>query len=212
MKKKLYFYSFNKIGSIFSKKDMIHYKFLLRLFDYTDSSIQTISVWSAFTAFIVSFSNNFLGISVGLFSMLFVLMIMDYITGLSAAKLEEIRKAGQESRPVKDIFSSKKGLGWVFKFGSYMTFLYISLLLSQYIEQASLDFMTWFFKLVHFYVLIHIFYWEIKSVDENFERIGYRLKILKIVANLLYMVSKLAERKIEKETEIEEKKEDERNQ
>lgn len=212
MKKKLYFYSFNKIDSNSLKKDMIHYNFLFRLFDYSDPSIKDISVWSAFTALIISFSNNFLGISVGLFCMLFVLMIMDYITGLSAAKLEEVRKAGQEGRPIKDIFSSKKGLGWVFKFGSYMTFLYISLLLSQYIEQVSLDFMTWFFKLVHFYILIHIFYWEIKSVDENFERIGYRLKILKIIANLLYIVSKIAERKIEKETEIEDKKENERNQ
>ena len=190
---------------------MTHYKFVLRLFDYSDTNIQTISVWSTFTAFLISFCNNFLGISVGLFLMLFVLMIMDYITGLSAAKLEEIRKAEQEKRCVKDIFSSKKGLGWVFKFGSYMTFLYISLLLSQYIDLAGLDFMTWFLKLVHFYILIHIFYWEIKSVDENFERIGYRLKILKIVANLLHSISKLAERKIKIETEIEEKKEDERN-
>lgn len=200
-----------KTDQILLKAVMTHYKFVIRLFDYTDSSIQTISIWSAFTALIISFSNNFLGISVGLFCMLFVLMIMDYITGLSAAKLEEIRQARQEGRAVKDIFSSKKGLGWVFKFGSYLTFLYISLLLSQYIEQAGLDFAPWFFKLVHFYILIHIFYWEIKSVDENFERIGYKLKILKIIANLLYLVSKFAEKKIKIETAIEEKKEDERN-
>lgn len=182
---------------------MTHYKFLFRLFDYSDTNIQIISIWSAFTALLISFCNNFLGISVGLFAMLFMLMITDYITGLRASKLEEKRKAELEKRATLDVFSSKKGLGWVFKFGSYMTFLYISLLLSQYIEQAGLDFMVWFLKLVHFYILIHIFYWEIKSVDENFERIGYKFKILKIVTNLFYSISKLAERKIKTETEDE---------
>ena len=175
---------------------MTHYRFLTRLFDYTNEDIKTISFWSIFTAYFVSFCNDFLGISVGLFCMLFVLMITDYITGLSAAKHEERVAAKSEGREVRDIFSSKKGLAWVFKFGSYMTFLYISLLLSQYIEQAKLDFMVWFIKLAHFYILIHIFYWEVKSVDENFERLGYSFQILKLVGNLFRKISSFSGNKI----------------
>lgn len=175
---------------------MTHYRFISRLFNFKDEGIQIISLWSTFTAFIVSFSNNFLGISVGLFVMLFIIMITDYVTGLASSKLEEKNKAKLEEREVKDVFSSKRGLGWVFKFGSYIVFLYVSLLLSEYIEESHIDFMVWVMKLAHFYILIHIFYWEIKSVDENFEKLGFDFKILKLVGNLFSGIGKIIGGKI----------------
>lgn len=180
---------------------MHQYKFLFRLFNYSEGDIRLISIWSAISSFIISFCNDFLGISVGLFAMLFVIMIVDFITGLSASKYEEKNRAKSENREVKDVFSSRKGLGWVFKFGSYMTFLYISLLFSEYIERSNLEFMVWFIKLTHFYILIHIFYWEVKSVDENFERLGYSFQILKLMSNLFRKISSIAGNKIKENTE-----------
>lgn len=185
------FISSNVVINKLNKLMMHHYRFLGRLFDFSNTDIQLISFFSALTAFLVSFCNNFLGISLGLFFMLFTIMIVDYITGLTAAKLEEKRKAREQGRQEVDIFSSRKGLGWVFKFGAYMTFLYVSVLLQDYIAKAGFDPIIWFIKLIHFYILMHIFYWEIKSVDENFERLGYNFRILKLVGNLIQGVSRL---------------------
>ena len=80
-----------------------------------------------------------------------------------------------------------------------MVFLFISLKLIEYIEVNDITFMTIVVKLAHFYILIHIFYWEIKSVDENFERLGYNIKILKLVSNLFRFFNKLVENKIKQE-------------
>lgn len=178
-----------------------HYKFLTRLFDFKNPEIQLISVWSAISSAIITFSNSYLGISAGLFCMLFIIMITDYITGLKASKFEEKQKAKKENRAVTDVFSSKKGLGWVFKFGAYMTFLYISLNMIDYIKSNEMEFMVLIAKLAHFYILIHIFYWEIKSVDENFDRLGYDFKILKLMSNLFKVFSKLTESKLKQASE-----------
>ena len=111
------------------------------------------------------------------FAMLFIVMITDYITGLAASKYEEKARAEKEGRDSKPVFTSKKGLRWVFKFGSYITFLYISFSLEQHIQKNDLDILTYVSKVAHFYILMHIFYWELKSVDENFERLGFKFKI-----------------------------------
>ena len=68
------------------------------------------------------FTDNILGINVALFIFLFFIMIIDYITGLSAAIKEEKDSAKKEGRKMKtksEVFESKKGLGWVFKIGFY---------------------------------------------------------------------------------------------
>lgn len=169
---------------------MEHYHFLFRLFDFSQSKVQETGFWAAIIGGWISvftlFCDNVIGISSGLFLLLVLIMITDYITGLKAAK-----KEGQR-------FCSKKGLGWVFKLGSYMVFLAVSFMLQhEVVEHIKIEFMRWPMSLIHFYILIHIFYWETKSIDENFERLGYSFRILKL-ADFLF---RLTNKKIKKELE-----------
>ena len=76
-------------------------------------------------------------------------------------------------------------------------FLYFSLLLNDYIVLKGLDFMSYVAKVAHFYILIHIFYWEFKSVDENFERLGYDFKVFHIFWRLFDIATGLVENIIE---------------
>jgi len=171
-------------------KEMEHYTFLSRLFDYSELKVQQSAFWAAVFGYWISvisfFSNNVLGISSGLFGMLILIMLTDYVTGLKAAK-----KEGEK-------FCSKKGLGWVFKLGSYMVFLAVSFSLQhEMTEHAQIEFMRWPMQLIHFYLLIHIFLWETKSVDENFERLGYSFRILKLIDFILKTSKSKIESKIE---------------
>lgn len=160
-------------------------RFLFRLFDYTELKVQLAAFYSFLASFFCAFSQNFMGISGSLFLLLFIIMLTDYATGLKAAKIE-----GQK-------FESKKGLGWVFKFGSYMIFLAVSFLLKR--EVVIIYGVEWIdipMKLIHFYVLIHIFLWELKSVDENFERLGYSFRILKFADQFFGLIKSLIKRKL----------------
>lgn len=168
---------------------MEHLIFLLRLFDFSQIKVQAAAFYGALLSVILTgltaFSESFLGISVGLFLLLFGVMITDYVTGLRAS-----RKEGKR-------FISKRGLGWVFKFGSYMVFLAVSFLLRKELITTGLDFMEIPFKLIHFYILLHIFYWELKSVDENFERLDYSFRVLKITDEIYDTLKGLVKRKID---------------
>lgn len=168
---------------------MEHLIFLSRLFDFSQLKVQAASFYGLSLSILITgltaFSESFLGISVGLFLLLFGVMITDYITGLRAS-----RKEGKK-------FISKRGLGWVFKFGSYMVFLAVSFLLRKELITTGLDFMEIPFKLIHFYILLHIFYWELKSVDENFERLSYSFRVLKITDEIYDTLKGLVKRKID---------------
>jgi phage-related holin len=170
---------------------MSHMMFLLKLFDFSQFKVQAAAFYAGLFSMILTdltkFSETWLGISVSLFLVLFLVMITDYITGLRASK-----KEGQK-------FISKKGLGWVFKFGSYLVFLMVSFSLRKELLEYGFDWLETPFKLIHFYILIHIFYWELKSVDENFERLNYSIRILKITDDIYDMFKGLVKRKIDAE-------------
>ena len=164
---------------------MTHYNFIPKLFNYNSLDIQIIGYFAAFSSFFVSFAHDYLGISAGLFALLFIVMVTDYITGLTAARVEEIRKAKLEDRPPRSIYNSKKGLSWVFRLGSYIVFLSMSVMFNDHIQTKGLDFLTYIAKVAHFYMLIHIFSWELKSVHENFDRIGWHFPIFHLF-NLVF--------------------------
>lgn len=168
---------------------MEHLLFLSKLFDFSQLKVQIAGFYAAWFSIVITgltvFSESFLGISLSLFLLLFAVMVTDYITGLRASK-----KEGQK-------FISKRGLGWVFKFGSYMVFLAVSFILRKEFITTGLDFMEVPFKLIHFYILLHIFYWELKSVDENFERLNYSFRVLKITDEIYDTLKGLIKRKIE---------------
>ena len=160
-------------------------EFIQRLFNYSDMRVQVSAFYGLVFSGICAFSERFLGISGSLFLLLFLIMLTDYATGLKAAK-----KEGQK-------FISKRGLEWVFKFGSYMAFLAVSFILRKEIILNELGIMELPFKLIHFYILIHIFWWELTSVDENFERLGYSFRVLKLASSLFKLVRGIFKRKIE---------------
>jgi len=171
-------------------KEMEHYSFLINLFDYSQPKVQGAGYMAAiiggWLSVLTIICNNLLGVSVFVFGALIVIMITDYITGLAASK-----KEGQR-------FISKRGLGWVFKLGSYMVFLAVSFSLQNEIStKDGLEFMRWPMQLIHFYILIHIFLWETQSVDENFERLGFNFRILKLVDRLFSITSKKIKKEIE---------------
>lgn len=170
--------------------EMEHYNFLIKLFDYSQEKVKDAAFLGGLFGYILSviamFCNSILGISVGLFALLIVVMVTDYITGLMAAKKE------------KQKLVSKKGLGWVFKLGSYMVFLSVSFMLqNEIVNKAGFEFLRFPMELIHFYILIHIFMWETKSVDENFERLGYSFRILKLFSGLLNVTKKQVKNKID---------------
>lgn len=169
-------------------QEMEHYHFLAKLFDYSQGKVQIAAFFAAiiggWISVLTMICNIFFGVSVIVFCMLMVVMLTDYITGLAASKKEGVK------------FCSKKGLGWVFKLGSYMVFLTVSFSLQNEIASKSgLEFMRWPMQLIHFYILIHIFLWETQSVDENFERLGFNFRILKLISKIFNS----ANRKINKE-------------
>ncbi len=163
---------------------MGHLGFLSRLFDYSELKVQIAAFWGMISSILLSIPEQFMGISASLFVLLFIIMITDYITGLRASK-----KEGKT-------FISKKGLGWVFKLGSYIVFLSVSFHIRKEIILNEVEFLVWPMKLIHFYILIHIFYWELKSVDENFERLGYSIRILKILDVLFLSIKESIAKKI----------------
>lgn len=150
--------------------------------------VQFAAFYAILFSVVCSFSEKFLGISGGLFMILFVVMITDYITGLKASK-----KEGKK-------FCSKRGLEWVFKLGSYLVFLGVSFLIRKELIAYDLGMMEMPFKVIHFYILIHIFWWETKSIDENFERLGYSFRILKLFDSLFEVIKGLFKKKIDETT------------
>jgi len=163
-------------------------EFIQRLFNYSEMKVQVAAFYGVIFSGICAFSEGFMGISGSLFVLLFIIMITDYITGLQASK-----KEGQK-------FISKRGLQWVFKFGSYMVFLAVSYMVRRELLINHLDMLEIPFKLIHFYVLIHIFWWELKSIDENFERLGYSFRVLKLADSLFKVVKGIFKRKMEEES------------
>ena len=54
------------------------------------------------------------------------------------------------------------------------------------------------FIAIHFYILVHILTWELKSVDENFKRLGYNLKIFALITDIFVTVRVMLKKKINK--------------
>jgi phage-related holin len=172
------------------KEIMEHLAFLTRLFDFTDIKVKIASFYgallSAMLTTLSSFSQGLLGISAGLFLLLFVIMITDYVTGLKASKKEGVE------------FISKRGLGWVFKFGSYLVVLSVSLSLRKELILNGFDWLEIPFISIHFYILVHILMWELKSVDENFKRLGHEFKVLGLITDIFLIVQTMLKKKYDK--------------
>jgi len=71
---------------------MTHLNFLTKLFDFSELKVQVASFYglliSSFLTLITTFTEGFLGISAGIFLLLFLVMITDFVTGIRSAKKE----------------------------------------------------------------------------------------------------------------------------
>lgn len=170
-----------------------HLKFLTKIFDYTDVKVRFATFWggvgSTAFSFLNTFAGDILGISFGLLILLFFIMLCDYFTGLQASMHE------------KKVFSSKRGLSWVFKLGFYMITLAVSLALRKETMLLNLEWLSIPHYLLHYYILIHIISWELKSIDENMDRLGHSIKILKLFDKIALMFTKIIEKKIDNEND-----------
>lgn len=166
---------------------MEHMEFLCRLFDFSDIKIRIISffgmVGSAIFTVISLFSESVLGISAGFLILLVIIMITDYITGLCVAVKKEIE------------LRSKRGLGWVFKLGSYLVALAASLFLRKELILNGFGWLEIPLIAMHFYILTHILLWELKSVDENFKELGYDFKVFTLITELFVFLQSSLKRK-----------------
>lgn len=135
----------------------------------------------AMTGFIevgVCLSKNFLGISGTLLIMICLIVTMDFVTGILAAA-----KKGR-------IICAAKGIRSAYKLGTYLVFLFCTHTLvkeySEYVIVAST------IKAVHIYITIHIFFWESFSVDENLNKLGVNLGLVRFLRTVLDSIQKKA--------------------
>lgn len=172
------------------------YTFIKGLFDYRTEKVQDSALVATIISFLsnlflivsgmfTQFATNVLGVGVAFMVMLFVILITDLITGLMAAK-----KRGEDLK-------SKKGLRWVFKFGSYVLFVYIINCFSKEAILQGYEWLAYPINIIKIYIIAHIAIWEIKSIDENLENMGYNFRILKLINPIFTLISKAGKKKME---------------
>lgn len=127
-------------------------------------------------------ANEILGISPAVAIMIFIIMFFDLITGVSASTYEGVE------------ITSKKGARWIFKFGSYATFLYVMDCLIHEITTYSLAWLLYPMTVIKLFIVFTICFMELKSIDENFERMGISLRIFKFL-DPFYIIFKKAIKK-----------------
>lgn len=174
-----------------------HLKFLKHIFNFADVKVQGCGVLSAGLGILANWAalvtgcytylvTNVLGVSVFLITCLFVIMVVDYITGLTAAHQERQK------------IISKKGLRWVFKLGFYILTL---VTLNGFVKEAFYQGQEWLIyplNLIKLYAMFHICLWEIKSIGENLHRLGYGNYISDLMEWVGTAIRELFSRKVTK--------------
>lgn len=169
-----------------------HYKFLKYLFNYGTEKVQESAFLSVLANLILIcmgyfnyFADHILGVSVSFIIMVAVVMSVDFVTGLAAAKKEKQKR------------TSKKGLRWVFKLCSYALFMYMFHTFILECQSYGYEWFIYPLKVIKLYIIGHILFWEIKSIDENAERLGYDFRILKIADEIFGFFKSIVTKKIE---------------
>ncbi len=167
-----------------------HYKFLKHLFNFRNDVVVECSTISAIGSVLVNgiliimdwykyFADNILGVSVFFITMIFIIMLVDLCSGLAASK-----KEGQKR-------TSKKGLRWVFKFGSYVLFIYVINAFVKEVVSMGHDWLYVPLNVIKLYMLFHIVMWETKSIEENITRMGYNARIFGIIDTTFKNIKKI---------------------
>jgi len=180
--------------------------FIPKMFDTSSHKVQECGMWSvAFSAFIwiidfaTSFTVNIVGVSVLYAALLFLVMVADFATGIRAAKKEWLIEHPGE----KWNSESKKGLRWAIKYITYIGGFFLVNVLSKEVstlnfgivtELTSIDLdaiLALLFKVIKLFLMLYILRWELKSIDENLERLGYNFRIFDFFDNSIIAVTSL---------------------
>lgn len=193
------------------------FQFIPKMFDTSSHKVQACSIWSVsasfmiwLTDFITHFTVSVVGVSLYYAVLLFLVMVVDFITGIRASKKEWLRDhPGEKWRS-----ESKKGLRWAIKYITYIAgFFLINVLYKEVvsinigsISGVNLDeIFILTFKVIKLFLMLYILRWELKSIDENLERLGYDFKIFDFFDNTITAVTSLFKSKTG--VEINDKKE-----
>ncbi len=139
-------------------------------------------------------ANEILGISPAVAIMIFIIMFFDLITGVSASTYEGER------------ICSKKGTRWIIKFGSYATFLYV---LDSLIDETAIYSFAWLvypMTVIKLFVIFTICFMELKSIDENFERMEMSFQIFKFLDPIYGVFKKVIKKNADIDLDEEDKK------
>lgn len=159
---------------------------VFKIFNFAELKVWTISSMASVVTILASFSENYLGISGKFAAALAVLILADFISGIIAA-----HKEGHS-------LSSGKGLRTVYKTGAYMLFLYIAFTLQGELpEDAGL--LQTIIKYFHIYLLAHISFWELFSIDENLKKLGVNLGLTDNLRGILDKIKNAMPKKEEDE-------------
>lgn len=165
------------------------YGFLGAYVDFNSEKLKMAAFWGIIFNLLIMltgmfnyWANEILGISPAVAIMIFVIMFFDLLTGVSAATYE-----GEK-------LCSKKGTRWIFKFGSYATFLYVVDCLIHEIAVYGFAWLTYPMTVIKLFIVFTICFMELKSIDENFERMGMSFRIFKFL-DPFYILFKKAVKK-----------------
>lgn len=180
--------------------------FIPRMLNTSNHKVQECGIWSVIWSFIIwiadwftHFTTHIIGVSVLYAFLLFVIMVADYITGIRAAKKEWIKE--HQGKRWKG--ESKKGLRWVIKYFTYIMGFFLinvitkevnSLNLGVIADLSGIDFDAIFiliFKVIKLFLMLYIMRWELTSIDENLERLGYDFQIFDFFDNTVTSIAGL---------------------
>lgn len=163
---------------------------LIKIFDFSEIKVIIASLLASICTILTSFSENYLGISGSFFIAMAILIISDFFTGILAA------------RKRKDAITSKKGRHSLYKTGAYLLFLYIAFSLKQ---EVSSDVFSYILNYFHIYIIAHICFWELFSIDENLKVLNIDLGITNMLKNIFSKIKKLSDKE-DNDVEIKEDK------
>lgn len=120
---------------------------------------------------------SYLGINSTVFIMIIAINVLDFVAGIAAAKKQ------------KQVFCAAKGVRTLIKLGAYLTFIFCL----NAIKNSSSSIIPGIeplLSLVHYYLSIHIFLWEAKSVNDKLKILGINLGLTKLFDNLRKKINK----------------------
>lgn len=179
------------------------FQFIAKMFDTSSQKVQECGLWSAFVSFIIWFINmltdftvDIIGTSILYAILLFLVMVLNFITGIKAS-----RKTWLAAHPGEAWKSDpKKALGWVIEYTAFLGgFFLINVLLKEvytmnFGSMAGVNIDELFiliFKVIKLFFMIYIIRWKLKSIDENLEKLGYDFRIFDFLENAITAVTSL---------------------